>query len=80
MKINKFGVGADIESIRRFKKIDRDNNRLFLDKIFTKNEIEHCFSKEDAAPHLAARFSVKDAVYNALCAIGKTNLHFSSEQ
>lgn len=46
-------------------------NSSFLNKIFTKNELDYCFSKKEAATHLAARFSGKEAVIKALNSIGK---------
>ena len=71
-EINKnIGIGADIESIGRFRRLNYAENDNFLNKVFTKNELEYCFSKKNAAPHLAARFSGKEAVFKALCSIGK---------
>ena len=46
-------------------------NSDFLKKVFTKNELDYCFSKKEAATHLAARFSGKEAVIKALNSIGK---------
>ena len=44
--IENFGIGTDIESIDRFRRIDYVKNNSFLNKIFTKNELDYCFSKE----------------------------------
>lgn len=59
-----FGIGTDIESISRFKEVK--NNERFLNKIFTKKEIDYCFSKKNPCQHLAARFAGKEAVIKAL--------------
>ena len=71
-EINNFGIGTDIESISRFKELDKS----LLDKIFTKNEIEYCSSKQDIAPCLAARYAGKEAVVKALSSIGKINMNY----
>ncbi|MBN2101786.1 MAG: holo-ACP synthase [Candidatus Aenigmarchaeota archaeon] len=58
------GIGVDIEEISRFEK--NLKNKKFLDKIFTKQELEYCFSKGRPAQHLAARFCAKEAVIKAI--------------
>lgn len=75
MEIKNFAVGADIESIDRFRKLDSINNPL-LNRIFTKNELNYCFSKEDKAPHLAARYCGKEAIIKALSGISRSNLDY----
>lgn len=64
MKIN---CGTDIIEIDRVKKaIERLENK-FLNKIFTKKEIEYCESKNKMRfQHYAARFAVKEAVFKAI--------------
>ena len=44
----------------------REGGRRFLEKIFTKEEIDYCFSMKDPYPHLAGRFCVKEAVLKSL--------------
>ena len=63
------GVGVDIEEIERFKKYDTKNNTFVL-RIFTKDEIEYCFSKKNFASHLAARYCAKEACLKAVCSFG----------
>ncbi len=75
MEIKNYAIGADIESIDRFRKLNRTNNS-FLNRIFTKNELNYCFSKEDIAPHLAARYCGKEAIIKALSSISKSNLDY----
>jgi len=65
-----FSIGVDIESIQRFKNLDRNRSEKFLSKIFTKKEINYCFSKNKPAEHLAARFAGKEAVLKALKSAG----------
>lgn len=64
-------VGVDIESIARFRALDRRADRAFFRRVFTPAEIAYCFSRRDPAPHLAARFCAKEAVVKALCSMGR---------
>lgn len=57
-------IGTDCEEISRFiKEID---NRGFLERIFTQNELDYCLSKAKPAQHLAVRFAGKEAIIKAL--------------
>ena len=76
LQIQNLGVGTDIENIGRFKKFISDKNNPFLNHIFTKNELEFCFSKEVVANHLAARFAGKEASIKALCSLGRENFNY----
>ena len=70
------GVGTDIENISRFKKLTTDKNNSFLKNIFTRDELDYCFSKKPIASHLAARYAGKEATIKALCSLGKKNLDY----
>ncbi len=61
-------IGTDIVSIHRFNEFAHDINHPALKKIFTKDELDYCFSKDAAEPHLAARFAGKEAMIKALYA------------
>jgi holo-[acyl-carrier protein] synthase len=76
MQTNNLGIGTDIESIDRFRKLDLNKDRIFLNKIFTKKELDHCFSKKEPAQHLAVRYAGKEAVVKALTSINKLNLDY----
>ena len=69
------GVGTDIENVDRFYKFNNENNK-FLKKIFTKNELSYCFSKKDAANHLAARYTGKEAIIKAINNLDQTVIEF----
>ena len=48
MKKNQImGIGIDIENISRFEKLKLSKNDRFLNKIFTKVELDYCFSKKN---------------------------------
>lgn len=59
-------VGVDIVSIHRFQEFVHDINHPTLKKIFTRDELDYCFSKDAVEPHLAARFAGKEATIKAL--------------
>lgn len=75
-KNQEIGIGTDIENMDKFKGPYYSKENLFLKKIFTKNELNYCFSKFEAAPHLTARFSGKEAIFKALNSIEKVNLNY----
>ena len=73
-----FGIGVDIENICRFRKLDMLDDDIFLNRVFTKSELDYCFSKDNPAQHLAARYAGKEAVIKALTSIGKIKLDCNS--
>ncbi len=72
------GVGTDIEDVGRFKDLDRNRNRNFLDKIFTKKELDYSFSRGKPHQHLAARYAGKEAVVKALVSLGKKGVDYKN--
>ena len=57
-------IGIDIEEIKRFKKSIKD--KKFIERIFSKDEIEYCLSKKkNSIQHFAVRFAGKEAVWKA---------------
>lgn len=68
---NNLGIGVDLELISRFKNLHRKKNNKFLNKIFTKREMDYCFSKKTVARHLAARFTAKEAIIKALSSLSE---------
>ncbi len=60
------GIGVDIIEIDRIRKsIDRFGDH-FLNKIYTKKELDYCLAKHNKYQHLAARFAAKEAIYKAI--------------
>lgn len=68
-KRHAFGIGVDIESVHRFRRLA--TNEAFLHRVFTQVELDYCFSHKSPAPHLAARFAAKEAVVKALSGLNK---------
>lgn len=60
-------VGTDIVEISRIKEKITKHENQFLDKIYTKNEIEYCESKNvQKYQSYAVRFAAKEAIYKAI--------------
>ena len=60
------GIGIDVVEIDRVQRTVEKWGNVFLDKVFTAQEISYARSKKNPAPHIAARFAVKEAVAKAL--------------
>ena len=59
--------GVDIIEISRVKESIENLGDGFLNRVFTKKEIEYCEGREKSKyEHYAARFAVKEAVFKAL--------------
>ena len=71
MNFKKISLGADIENIDRFAKLDLKKDRIFFNKIYTPAEIKYCFSKSNPDQHLAARFAGKEAVIKLISSLNK---------
>ena len=72
MKFDDFAIGVDIEDVERLKNKDE----MFLNRIFTQNEIEYCKSKINVHQHFAARYCAKEAVFKALSAFAEIGIEF----
>ena len=57
------GVGIDMVDISRFKKFKKTS--VFLKRVFSKKELNYCFSFKDAASRLAGCFAAKEAAVKA---------------
>ena len=63
----KVTCGTDIIEIERIKTSIENLGEKFLNRVFTKNEIEYCESKnKQKYQHYAARFAAKEAAFKAL--------------
>ncbi|MDD3225164.1 MAG: holo-ACP synthase [Clostridium sp.] len=59
------GVGIDIIEISRIKDA-MEKNPMFLEKVYTKNEIDYIKSRNYRPEYAAGRFAAKEAVSKAL--------------
>ena len=63
----KITCGTDIIEIERIKNSINKLGQKFLNKVYTKKEIEYCESKNNQKyQHYAARFAAKEAAFKAL--------------
>lgn len=64
--LNKWNIGVDVADVSRFRRWSYHKKKNFYHRIFTEKEIKHCLSSKDPAPHFAANYSAKEAVYKAV--------------
>ncbi|MGY5852948.1 MAG: holo-ACP synthase [Candidatus Thorarchaeota archaeon] len=57
-------IGIDLVEVKRFTKYTKDSP--FIQRVYSDNEVEYCFSYSDPSPHLASTFAGKEAVVKAL--------------
>lgn len=62
---NILGVGCDLIEINRIEEACTKNTS-FISKILLPSEIEYCKKFKNPFPHIAARFSAKEAISKAL--------------
>ncbi len=63
----KIKCGTDIIEIDRIKESIESFGERFLQKVFTKSEIQYCESKKSQKyQHYAARFAAKEAAFKAI--------------
>lgn len=65
MNDGKFGTGIDIIEVERIDRLIEKFGDKFLQRLFTRAEIEYCRSKKNRGQHFAARFAAKEAVVKA---------------
>ena len=74
----KITCGTDIIEIERIKESVETLKETFINKIYTKKEIEYCESKKIAKyQHYAARFAAKEAIFKAISPILKNKFEIS---
>jgi holo-[acyl-carrier protein] synthase len=60
------GIGVDIIEIERIESLIKKHNKHFIERVFTKPEIDYCLEKSNASQHFAGKFAAKEAVCKAL--------------
>lgn len=59
-------VGVDLADVPRIRKALAAFPERFVQRILTESEAAYCLSRTDPAPHIAARFAAKEAVFKCL--------------
>ena len=60
------GTGVDITEVKRLRQAIEKWGEEFLNRVFTKEELEKAKSHVSLYQHLAGRFAAKEAVFKAL--------------
>jgi len=60
------GIGIDVLEISRLRRSLAEHGTRFTSRVFTPAEREFCLSRSDPAPHFAARFAAKEALFKAI--------------
>lgn len=64
--MNVFGIGTEIiECVRIAKMIER-HGELFLERVYTEQEVAYCSERSSSIQHYAARWAAKEATVKAL--------------
>jgi holo-[acyl-carrier protein] synthase len=73
--MNKWNIGVDLVEIARFQQLGYKSNKDFYKRVFTPKEIKYCLSFSNPAPHFAANFAGKEAVYKAVNVFCDVKVH-----
>ena len=73
--MSEWNIGVDVVEIARFERLDYSSNKQFYRRVFTPKEIKYCLSFNSPAPHFAANFAGKEAVYKAVNRFCDVKLH-----
>lgn len=57
--------GIDIVNIKRIEKVATQKGKIFLERVFSKDEIIYCEARVNKFQHYAARFAAKEAFIKA---------------
>jgi holo-[acyl-carrier protein] synthase len=60
------GIGSDITECLRVARMIERHGELFINRVYTAEEIRYCQSRKQATQHFAARWAAKEAVLKAL--------------
>ena len=60
------GIGTDIIECLRIAQMIERHGDLFLERVYTRREIEYCSQRKAATQHYAGRWAAKEAVLKAM--------------
>ena len=69
-----FGSGVSIVCIKEIEKRLKHSRKAFIEKTFTRREVQYCSNKRNSAEHFAARLAAKEACLRALGLTVQPNL------
>ncbi len=60
------GIGTDIIECLRIAQMIERHGDLFINRVFTPDEVAYCRSRKQATQHFAGRWAAKEAILKAL--------------
>jgi holo-[acyl-carrier protein] synthase len=60
------GIGTDITECLRIARMIERHGELFINRVYTPEEIRYCQSRKQATQHFTGRWAAKEAVLKAL--------------
>lgn len=63
--LNILGIGIDLVEVDRIRRLVNKYPK-FIDRLFTKEEIDYCNSKKNRLVHFAGKFAAKEAVIKSM--------------
>ncbi len=60
------GIGTDIVEVSRIDEMIQRHETTFLERVYTRAEIDYCAGRKAAAQHFAGRWAAKEAALKAL--------------
>jgi holo-[acyl-carrier protein] synthase len=60
------GIGTDITECLRIARMIERHGELFIDRVYTPDEIKYCQSRKQATQHFTGRWAAKEAILKAL--------------
>jgi holo-[acyl-carrier protein] synthase len=71
-------IGNDIVEVSRIDRLFKKYKEHFLDKVFSKKEIEIVSGKFHTSIHLSGKFAAKEASKKALMSAGYSNIYLKN--
>jgi holo-[acyl-carrier protein] synthase len=60
------GIGTDITECLRIARMIERHGELFIERVYTSEEIKYCQSRKQATQHFTGRWAAKEAILKAL--------------
>ena len=60
------GIGTDITECLRIARMIERHGELFIDRVYTPEEVRYCQSRRQSTQHFTGRWAAKEAVLKAL--------------
>jgi holo-[acyl-carrier protein] synthase len=63
---NVLGIGTDIVECQRVAKMIEKHEDIFIQRVYTPEEIQYCAGRKSATQHYAGRWAAKEAILKAM--------------